>query len=38
MRTEIEVELCRVSDPDVNGRAGRNVSGLPGLLLLVRAE
>ena len=38
MRAEIEVELGRVSDADVDRGAGRNVSGLSGLLLLVRAE
>ena len=35
---QVEVELGGVGDPDVHRRACRNVSALPTLLLLVRAE
>ena len=35
---QVEVELCRMRDPDVDRRAGRDVAALATLLLLVRAE
>ena len=38
MGTEIEVKLCRVSDPDVHGGPGGDVPALPALLLLVGTE
>jgi hypothetical protein len=38
VRAEVEVELCRVRDSNINSRSGRNVAGLAGLLLLVGAE
>ena len=38
MGAEIEVKLCRVSDPDVHGGPGGNVPALAALLLLVGAE
>ena len=38
MGTEIEVKLCRVSDPDVHGGPGGDVPTLAALLLLVGAE
>ena len=38
MGTEIEVKLCRVSDPDVHGGPGGDVPALAALLLLVGAE
>ena len=38
MGAEIEVKLCRVSDPDVHCRPGGDVPALAALLLLVGAE
>ena len=38
MGAEIEVKLCRVSDPDVHGGPGGDVPALAALLLLVGAE
>ena len=38
VRAEIEVELCRMSDPHVHCGPGWDVSALPTLLLLVGAE
>ena len=38
MRAEIKVEFRRVGDPDVDGCAGGNVTGLARLLLLIGAE
>ena len=38
MGTEIEVKLCRVSDPDVHGGPGGDVPALAALLLLVSTE
>ena len=38
MGAEIEVELCRVSYPDVHGGSGGDVPALAALLLLVGAE
>ena len=38
MRAKVKIEFCRVGDADVDGRAGRNVARLSGLLFLVRAE
>ena len=38
VRAEIEVELCRMRDPNIHCGPGGNVPALPALLLLVRAE
>ena len=38
MGAEIEVKLCRVSDPNVHGGPGGDVPALAALLLLVGAE
>ena len=38
MGAEIEIKLCRVSDPDVHGGSGGDVPALAALLLLVGAE
>ena len=38
VRAEIEVELCRMSDPNIHCGSGRNVPALPALLFLVSAE
>ena len=38
MRAKVKIEFCRVSDADVDSRAGRNIARLSGLLFLVRAE
>ena len=38
VRAEIEVELCRMSDPNIHCGPGRNVATLAALFLLVSAE
>ena len=38
VRAEIEVELCRMSDPNIHCGPGRNVAALPALFFLVRTE
>ena len=38
VRAEIEVELCRMGDPNIHCGTGGDVPALAALLLLVRAE
>ena len=38
VRAEIEVELCRMSDPNIHCRPCRNITALAALFFLVRAE